>query len=306
MAKDTKRGFTIVELVCVLAIIALLLALLMPALNRTKDRSVRIICKSILRGYCIGGHQYLEDNGGFFPEPGEWLYTKESDSEAHPIGCRWHDRAMAPGGEIMSTHEKYRGKMWSYIYEEGYARICPTFRGFAKDRGCENPKHNPDLDIEPQYSYTMNGYLGSTQNGGVSTLTEARKPGKVFFFAEENSWSVRPDHPQFPAGWLSAPLSTKALDDTMLLISPTPEAIDCFGTYHDAPSKDLNRGSGNVVFIDGHVESIKAEQQLRRITHRRGRVRSLGGRGSKFLGPAGNLHWAWASKSPPPGGWDGQ
>jgi prepilin-type processing-associated H-X9-DG protein len=162
--------------------------------------------------------------------------------------------------------------------------------------GCENTQHNMELEINPQYSYTMNGYLGSKQEGGVQYESEVRGPAQVFFFAEENSWSTRPDHPKYPAKWLKAPLSTRALDDTALLITPTPDARDCFATYHGASSKDLNRGSGNVVFIDGHVEGIRVEDQLRKHMH---------GVESR-LNSAGNLFRAWASKSPPPGGWDAQ
>jgi hypothetical protein len=95
---------------------------------------------------------------------------------------------------------------------------------------------------------------------------------------------------------LSAPLSTKALDDTSLLITATPQAKDCFATYHDAPNGDLTRGAGYVVFMDGHVDRIRVEDQLRTIMHG----------GSSSLDPAGNLSLAWANKSPPPGGWDGQ
>ena len=146
----------------------------------------------------------------------------------------------------------------------------------------------------------MNGYLGSIQEGGVLRETEVRDPKSVFFFAEENPWSLRPDHPEFSAEWLSAPLSTKALDDTALLISPTPQARDCFATYHGAPGADLNRGYGNVIFIDGHLEKIGAEDQLRKIMH------NASGRNQSRLGPAGNLSWAWADKSPPPGGWNAQ
>jgi len=242
------------------------------------------------------GLAYLDDNEGVFPEGvNEWLYTEASVSEAHPMGCRWHDRAMSPRGEIMRTSPEYRGKMWTYI-DEMRIGPCPTFRRFASSRGCENPDHNNELDIIPQYSYTMNGYLGTTQDGGVLRVDEVRDPSEVFFFAEENSWSVRPDHPEFGAEWLPAPLSTKALDDTVLFIRPTPEAKDCFATYHGAPREDLNRGYGNVAFIDGHVESISVEDQLRRTMHS----------GNSRLGPAGNLSWAWANKSPPLGGWDAQ
>lgn len=292
---DRRRGFTVWELLCVIVIIFILFALLMPSLTRVRKGAVRVVCLSYLRQYGGAGLQYLNDNEGVFPEPSEWLYTTKSHSKAHPIGCRWHDDAMAPGGRIMSSTEEYRGQMWSYFGEMRPAP-CPTFRRFASSRGCENPEHNMELDIKPQYSYTMNGYLGTTREGGVLRDEEVRDQSKVFFFAEENSWSVRPDHPEFPARWLSKPLSTKALDDTVLLIRPRPDVNDCFATYHDAPRGDLNRGYGNAVFVDGHVESISAEEQLERPIYR----------GKRRVGRGGNLFWAWASKSLPPGGWEGQ
>ncbi|MHC4478622.1 MAG: type II secretion system protein [Planctomycetota bacterium] len=292
---DSRRAFTIVELLTVIAIIALLVGLLMPALNKSRQLATRLVCGSYLRALAALGQVYLDDNEGFFPSGAEWLYAKASDSEAHPIGCRWHDRAMAPNGKIMSATSEYQGQMWSYL---GRTHIgpCPTFRRFARSRGCENPGHRRDLDIRPQYSYTMNGYLGSTQEGGVLKVSEVRGASEVFFFGEENSWSIRPDRSRFGARWLSAALSTRALDDTVLLISPSPEARDCFATYHAGPLEDINRGFGNVAFVDGHVEIIRAKDQLRKIMHG----------GSSRLGAAGNLSWAWAGKSPPPGGWDGQ
>jgi prepilin-type processing-associated H-X9-DG protein len=290
----SKRGLTIWELLCILAVIALLFALLMPALNRARELGTRSVCMSYLREYSIAGLLYLDDNDRVFPEdPNEWLYARKSDSRDHPIGCRWHHQVMAPGGKIMRTSPEYRGKMWDY-FTKMYIGPCPTFRRFARSRGCENPNHNSNIDIKPQYSYTMNGYLGTKQEGGVLRVSEVRVPHEVFFFAEENSWSLRPDHPKYPARWLSAPLSTRALDDTVLLISPTPEAKDCFATYHG--SKDLNRGSGNIAFIDGHVTMFRVDNQLRKNMHG----------GKSHFGPAGNLFLAWPSKSPPPGGWDAQ
>jgi len=242
------------------------------------------------------GFMYLNDNDNLFPAPSdEWLYRKASISELHPIGCRWHDRIMAPTGSIMMENKQYQGSMWPYIEERGIGS-CPTFRRFACSRGCESPEHNGEVDIEPQNNYTMNGYLGNEQKGGVLRVNEVRDPSKVFFFSEENNWSVRPDHPRFPDRKLKAALSTTALDDTLLLILPSPKVSDCFATYHDAPSGDLNRGYGNAVFIDGHVEQIRVKNQLRKTMHG----------GNSILGPAGNLFWAWASKSPPPGGWDAQ
>ncbi len=293
---NARRAFTLWELLCVLFVIVLLVALLMPALTRVRRYSTSHICVAYLRLYSAAGQLYLNDHGGAFPDGArEWLYASASNSHAHPLGCRWHDQAMAPSGEVMSSSEEFRGKMWAYISGTTVGP-CPEFRRFARSRGCENPNHNRRLEIRPQYCYAMNGYLGAPGDGGVSRVSQVRDPGGVFFFGEENSWSLRPDHPKFPARWLSAPLSTRGLDDTVLLIRPTPMANDCFATYHQAPSGDLSRGSANVVFVDGHVASIRAEDQLRRAMHG----------GESHLGPAGNLTWAWANRSPPPGGWEAQ
>ena len=293
---NVKRAFTILELLCVIVIIFLLLGLLLPALARLRMSATYRVCGSYLAQYTKAGLRYLEDNDGLFPDdPNEWLYSNKSTSKEHPIGCRWHDGTMSPRGEIMQENVEYRGKMWNYFHKTGI-HPCPIFRDLAKYKGCENSDHNKEIEIIPQYSYTMNGYLGSKGDGGISREPEVRNPSKVFFFAEENSWSVRPDHPKYPAEWLRAPLSTRALDDTVLLITPIPEAKDCFATYHNATSENLNNGFGNVAFIDGHVERIRSEDQLRKTMH--------GGKSS--LGPAGNLFWAWASKSEPPGGWNTQ
>jgi len=294
--KSVKRGFTIWELLVVIAIIFLLFGLLMPALSRSRKKATYMVCGYNLAQYAKAGVIYLNDNKDFFPDdPNEWFYTKASISKDHPIGCRWHDRAMSPRGEIMQTSEEYRGKMWKY-FEETAGRPCPIFRDCAKYNGCENPEHDKKIAIEPQNSYTMNGYLGGNGEGSVRNVSEVRKPGKVFFFGEENSWSVRPDHPKFPAKWLKAPLSTKALDDTVLMITPTPEARDCFATYHGTSSRDLSQGSSNAAFLDGHVGRVDVEEQLRKKMH------GVNNREN----PAGNLSMAWASQSPPPGGWDAQ
>jgi prepilin-type N-terminal cleavage/methylation domain-containing protein/prepilin-type processing-associated H-X9-DG protein len=290
----SRKAFTILELLVVIAIIAILFGLLVPALSTVRRKATRVVCGSNLAQYAKAGSMYLGDNDEFFPyEPNEWLYSKKSISKEHPIGCRWHDRKMTPFGEIMRESKEYRGKMWNYLRNVG---PCPIFRDIARERGCENPQHNNALYIEPQYSYTMNGYLGNKANGGALNVSDVRNQSKIFFFAEENSWSIRPDNPKFPAKWLQAPLSNRALDDTLLVITPTPQARDCFGTYHEASSRELDNGFANVAFLDGHVDIIKAKDQLRNKMHG----------GNSRLGSAGNLSWAWAAKTEPPGGWDGQ
>ena len=169
----------------------------MPALSRTRKMSTRLICASNMKGYGNAANVYLFDNDGVFPDSHEWLYSSESDSTDHPISCRWHDQAFALDGPFMDETEEYQGQMWDYF--GGRKTICPTFRRFAESRGCENVSHNRQIDIVPQNSYSMNGYLGSSRIGGVLRESEVKDPSRVFFFAEENSWSVRPDHPNITA-----------------------------------------------------------------------------------------------------------
>ncbi len=291
-----STGFTLVELICILAVIFFLAALLMPALSRVRRISTRVVCSTGMKGFGTVGTLYLNDSDGRFPDPHQWLFSAASDSEAHPMGCRWHDRAMDPHGKIMQETPAFHGAMWELMYEISYSKLCPEFRDIAKKYGCENPHHPAGLDLVPQFNYTMNGYLGSTENGGVTHEAKIPKPATVFFFGEENAWSLRPEHPHFPVRWLRAPLSTTALNDTALLILPTPQAGDCFGTFHGDYKSSTGRGFGNLAFLDGHVSAISVQEQLRNTMHG----------GKSPLGPGGNLTYAWASETPPPGGWEGQ
>ena len=104
VAQNARQAFTIIELLVVIAIIALLIALLVPALSRARRHSTYMVCTSLLFELSTAGHMYLNNSSDIFPEdPNEWLYSKASISKEHPIGCRWHDRQMAPIGEIMKS-----------------------------------------------------------------------------------------------------------------------------------------------------------------------------------------------------------
>ena len=62
-----RPAFTLVELLVVVAIIALLLTLLMPSLGRAKMLARAAMCGANLRAIYVGIRLYAEDNENFFP-----------------------------------------------------------------------------------------------------------------------------------------------------------------------------------------------------------------------------------------------
>ena len=63
-----KHGFTLIELLVVISIIALLMAIIMPALRRAKGQAQKVACQSNLRQWSIVFKMYTDDYDGSFNE----------------------------------------------------------------------------------------------------------------------------------------------------------------------------------------------------------------------------------------------
>jgi prepilin-type N-terminal cleavage/methylation domain-containing protein/prepilin-type processing-associated H-X9-DG protein len=217
-----RKGFTLIELLVVIAIISILMAILMPALQRVKEQAREMTCRANLRQYGIAQHLYLDDYDRRYPEPWLSLMGTEYPYSGYPRYCRWHDPRYPPDGPL-----------WPYLKGKG-AHLCPSFKVLSKTLGAEHPGHKPEIPVVPQYSYSMNFFL----NLKFSQITKSKS--QVFFFAEENMW-LRPgcDH---------------VLNDNALC----GDGRDWFGTFHSAPSGNLNGGTCNAVFVDSHVEEVRS------------------------------------------------
>lgn len=235
-------GFTLIELLVVIAIIAILMAVMMPALQRVKEQAREITCRSNLRQYGVAQTMYLDDNADRYPSAWRSLVANERPVSGYERYCRWHDPRYPADGPF-----------WPYLKNEK-VHLCPSFKVLAKSEGTRHPNHVAANPVVPYYSYSMNSWLGAKQgspggssatdsdgHGGIFTRAEiTRSHAEVFFFAAENMWRRTGNN--------------NVLNDNALC----PDGRDWFGTFHNAPSGNLNIGTVNAVFVDAHVDEVRS------------------------------------------------
>jgi prepilin-type processing-associated H-X9-DG protein len=233
-------AFTLVELLVVVGIIAVVIALLLPALAGARRQVQQVACLSNLRQVTVAFLSYAQDNRGWFPAPADGLSPHDED------WVHWQ-----PGRDVRES------QLFRYLGVNVSVLKCP---GGVPERG---PSKVGPLTVPPYpFSYSVNvrftGFQPSSHWGppwgyGADpvTLNQVIGPSRKLLVIEEDSVAINDG-----AWWAGVSDSVGGSD-----LRQTARH-DRYGEAYDGgllavSRRGLNYFSsvrGNVGFADGHCE----------------------------------------------------
>ena len=224
--KPLNAAFTLIELLVVIAIIAILAAMLLPALSKAKIRAVAAGCMSNYKQLGLAWYMYANDN-----------------NESVPINSD-------PGQAAWPTHSWVTGKMdWfattdntnqSYLIDDTYSSLGNYLGRSAKVFAC--PAAN-FLSV----AQSSKGWDHRLRSGAMdASVGNGNKLNLSPFYVVKKTSNIHTPGPTDV--WLMMDENADTLDDGIFytLTKPTTLFSELPGNYHG--------GSAGIVFADGHAE----------------------------------------------------
>jgi prepilin-type N-terminal cleavage/methylation domain-containing protein/prepilin-type processing-associated H-X9-DG protein len=258
--RPTRRhAFTLVELLVVIGIIAVLVSILLPSLNRAREAANQTKCLSNLRQLGMAFVMYVNESRGKFPYTGRYDIPKPED-------FLWWQETPYLGRTVADIRGSAIAK---YLARNGNITkdyfICPS--DDVEQRQSKGPGGG-----WYRYSYSMNYFLEDSPynpKGYKSPrVSSIRHPSEKIILVEEDPLTINDGAWVPPAIDHRDPSQNINGGDLLCIRHDRKKAKpDAGWSFPKLPNADRR---GNVNFIDGH-----AEFQTRTYVHDRGHIDPL-------------------------------